>query len=42
MDSSPIGIRILDAEWHTLYANHVYLDIFGFNNIGEIDSVTPQ
>jgi len=29
MDSSPIGIRILDAEWHTLYANHVYLDIFG-------------
>ena len=42
MESSVIGIRIVDAGWHTFYANHVYLDIFGYQNIDEIDLVTPK
>jgi diguanylate cyclase (GGDEF)-like protein/PAS domain S-box-containing protein len=42
MDSSPIGIRIVDAAWHTLYANQVYLTMGGFKDIADIDSVKPE
>ena len=43
-----MGIRIVDANWKTLYVNKVFLEIFGFKNIDEIgrmsvrDSYTPQ
>ena len=48
IDSSLMGIRIVDAEWHTLYVNRVFLDIFGFKNIEEVrrtslqDRYTPE
>ena len=48
MDSSVMGIRIVDAEWHTLYVNRVFLDIFGYNSIDEVrrsslqDHYTPE
>ena len=42
LDSSIMGIRIVDTEWHTLYANHVYLDMFGYKNIAEIGRTSLQ
>ena len=42
LDSSLMGIRIVDAEWHTLYANHVFLDMFGFKNINEVGRYALQ
>ena len=36
MENSIMGIRIVDAEWHTLYANHIFMDMFGYKNINEI------
>ena len=40
MDSSLMGIRIIDVNLRTLYANKVFLNIFGYKNIDEI-STTP-
>ena len=37
-----MGIRIVDTAWHTLYANHVYLDMFGYKNIAEIGRTSLQ
>jgi PAS domain S-box-containing protein len=42
LDSSLIGIRIVDKSWHTLYANKVFLDIFGYKCIDEIGVVNPK
>jgi PAS domain S-box-containing protein len=42
MNSSLMGIRIVDAEWHTLYVNRVFLDIFGFKNMDEVNSTSLQ
>ena len=42
LDSSVMGIRIVDSAWHTLYANHVYLDMFGYKNIAEIGRTSLQ
>jgi PAS domain S-box-containing protein len=42
MDSSLIGIRIVDTNWYTLYANQVFLDIFGYENVEEIGKVNPK
>ncbi len=42
LDSSIMGIRIVDTAWHTLYANHVYLDMFGYKNIAEIGRTSLQ
>jgi len=36
LDSSPMGIYIIDADLNTLYANQALLDIFGYENIDEI------
>jgi len=36
LDSSPLGIYIIDADLKTLYANQALLDIFGYQNIEEI------
>ena len=36
LDSSPMGIYIIDADLNTLYANQALLDIFGYKNIEEI------
>ena len=42
MDSSLMGIRIVDAEWHTLYVNRVFLEMFGFKNIDEVSRTSLQ
>jgi len=42
MNSSLMGIRIVDAKWHTLYVNRVFLDIFGFKNIDEVSRTSLQ
>ena len=42
LDSSLMGIRIVDEEWHTLYANQVFLDIFGYKNIDEVSTSVLQ
>jgi PAS domain S-box-containing protein len=42
MDSSTMGIRIVDAGWHTLYVNHVFLDMFGYQNINEVQRTSLQ
>jgi PAS domain S-box-containing protein len=36
IDSSMMGIRIIDAKWNTLYVNQVFLDIFGYASIDEV------
>jgi PAS domain S-box-containing protein len=42
IDRSTIGIRIVDTAWHTLYANQVFLDIFGYKTVAEIGLVNPR
>ena len=42
MDSSSMGIRITDTEGHILYSNQAFLDIFGYENIEEIQARPPQ
>jgi PAS domain S-box-containing protein len=48
MDESPLGIRILDAEGETTYANKAFLDLYGYSSIEEFISIpakeryTPQ
>ncbi len=42
LDSSLVGIRIVDKGWHTLYANKVFLDIFGYKSVDEIGVVNPK
>ena len=42
LDSSPMGIRIVDTEWYTLYANQALLDMFGYKNIEELRASSPQ
>ena len=42
IDRSTIGIRIVDTAWHTLYANQVFLDIFGYKTVAEIGVVDPR
>lgn len=39
MDDSPLGIRIVTADGETLYANRAILDIYGFENLAEFQSV---
>jgi PAS domain-containing protein len=42
IDSSLMGILIVDEKWHTLYANQVFLDIFGYKNIDEVSASVLQ
>ena len=42
LDSSFVGIRILDKNDKTLYANKALLDIFGYENIQEVIKSPPQ
>ena len=39
LDSSFFGIRILDKNDNTLYANKALLDIFGYENMQEVKKV---
>jgi PAS domain S-box-containing protein len=42
MDSSFMGIRIVDREGQSLYANQALLDIFGYENIDELRATPPE
>ena len=48
IDSSLMGIHIVDKEWHTLYANTAFLDIYGYESLEELkashqeDHYTPE
>ncbi|MCJ7588558.1 MAG: PAS domain S-box protein, partial [Candidatus Aminicenantes bacterium] len=48
LDDSPLGVRIVNAEGETLYANRAILDIYGYDSIEELratpleDRYTPE
>jgi PAS domain S-box-containing protein len=42
MDNSAMGIRIVDVQGHSLYANQALLDIFGYENFDELKVSPPQ
>ena len=42
MDSSFMGIYIADADWHILYVNQAFLDIFGYDDIDEVRASPPH
>jgi len=42
LDSSSLGIIIIDTDFNTLYANQALLDIFGYENIDELKSSPPS
>lgn len=42
LDNSTMGIRIIDARGHILYWNQAFLNIFGYENIGEIRKIPLQ
>ena len=39
LDNSPLGIRIIDAEGATIYANRAILDIYGYRSMEEWESL---
>ena len=36
LDTSSIGINIIDTDFYTSYVNQAFLDIFGYKNIDEV------
>ncbi|MCX6554762.1 MAG: PAS domain S-box protein, partial [Candidatus Aminicenantes bacterium] len=48
LDDSPLGVRIVTAKGETLYANKVFLDIYGYATLEELNEIplreryTPQ
>jgi len=42
LDNSAMGIRIVDVQGHSLYANQALLDIFGYENFDELKESPPQ
>ena len=42
IENSPLGIRIVDADGNTIYANRVFLDIHGYGSIEELEPVPRQ
>ena len=41
VDSSSMGIHIVDTDFKTLYANQALMDIFGYQNLDEIKATRP-
>jgi PAS domain S-box-containing protein len=41
MDSSVIGVYIVNHEWNTIYVNNALLRIFGYENIEEVRASPP-
>jgi PAS domain S-box-containing protein/putative nucleotidyltransferase with HDIG domain len=39
LENSPLGVRIVDADGQTIYANRALLDIYGCANVAEMDAV---
>jgi len=48
LDDSPLGVRVVSAAGETIYANKVFLDIYGYSNVEELNKIplkeryTPQ
>ena len=42
LDSSFMGIYIVDTDWHILYVNQAFLDLFGYKNIAEVRTNPPH
>jgi len=42
LDSSFMGIYIADTDWHILYVNQAFLDMFGYENIEEVRTSPPH
>jgi len=42
LDSSSMGINIVDTNFNILYANQALLDIFGYENIDELKASPPS
>jgi PAS domain S-box-containing protein len=42
MDSSFVGIYIVNSDWDTLYVNKALLDIFGYENIQQVRVKRPH
>ena len=42
LDNSPMGISILSQEDEILYANQVYLDIYGYSSLEELKSISKE
>jgi len=42
LGSSFMGIYIADTDWHILYVNQAFLDIFGYENIEEVRTSPPH
>ena len=42
IENSPLGVRIVSEDGETLYANKVFLDIYGYDNIDEVKKVPPH
>jgi PAS domain S-box-containing protein len=40
LDDSPLGVRIVSAEGNTIYANQAIINIYGYDNLGELQK-TP-
>jgi two-component system, NtrC family, sensor kinase len=41
VDSSSMGIHIVDTDFKTLYANQALIDIFGYHNLDEVRIIRP-
>jgi diguanylate cyclase (GGDEF)-like protein/PAS domain S-box-containing protein len=42
MENSPLGIRVLDKEGKTLYANRALLDTWGYSSVEELEAVPKK
>jgi diguanylate cyclase (GGDEF)-like protein/PAS domain S-box-containing protein len=42
IESSPLGIRILDEDGKALYANRALLDIWGYSSLEELEAVPKE
>ena len=42
LDDSPLGIRIGTTDGKTLYANREILNIYGYDSVEELNSISPQ
>ncbi|MBC8273422.1 MAG: PAS domain S-box protein, partial [Chloroflexi bacterium] len=42
IENSPLGIRFLDKDGNTLYANRALLDIWGYSSLDELEAVPEK
>ncbi len=42
VDTSPLGIHIVDEDGETLYANQAFLDLYGFTDLSELKAAPLQ